>query len=187
MNALFKNCNKKPFIIGIHYQHFHTSFYSINVVCHLHWCASMCICSLYVWMTSSNGNIFRVTGPLCGGGGGGGGCSPVTGEFPTQRPATRSFDVFFDLPLNKRLGKQSRHRWFQTPWRSLWRHCNNIENIEIRVTGLCAGNSPVTGEYPAQMASNAENVSIWWRHCGISLWWNLPVTGGSPSRFKNEQ
>ena len=33
-----------------------------------------------------------------------------------------------------------------------------------RVTGLCAGNSPVTGEFPAQMASNAENVPIWWRH-----------------------
>ena len=33
-----------------------------------------------------------------------------------------------------------------------------------RVTGLCAGNSPWTGEFPAQMASNAENVSIWWRH-----------------------
>ena len=35
---------------------------------------------------------------------------------------------------------------------------------ELRVTGLCAGNSPGTGEFPAQMASNAENVSIWWRH-----------------------
>ena len=34
----------------------------------------------------------------------------------------------------------------------------------LRVTGLCVGNSPVTGEFPAQMASNAENVSIWWRH-----------------------
>ena len=33
-----------------------------------------------------------------------------------------------------------------------------------RVTGLSAGNSPGTGEFPAQMASNAENVSIWWRH-----------------------
>ena len=33
-----------------------------------------------------------------------------------------------------------------------------------RVTGLCAGNSPGTGEFPAQMASNAETVSIWWRH-----------------------
>ena len=35
---------------------------------------------------------------------------------------------------------------------------------KLRVTGVCAGNSPVTGEFPAQMASNAENVSIWWRH-----------------------
>ena len=35
---------------------------------------------------------------------------------------------------------------------------------KLRVTGLCAGNSPVTGEFPAQMATNAENVSIWWRH-----------------------
>ena len=37
---------------------------------------------------------------------------------------------------------------------------------KLRVTGLCAGNSPVTGEFPAQKASNAENVSIWWRHHG---------------------
>ena len=35
---------------------------------------------------------------------------------------------------------------------------------KLRVTGLCEGNSPVTGEFPAQMASNAENASIWWRH-----------------------
>ena len=35
---------------------------------------------------------------------------------------------------------------------------------KLRVTGLCEGNSPVTGEFPTQMASNAENVSIWWRH-----------------------
>ena len=35
---------------------------------------------------------------------------------------------------------------------------------KLRVTGLCAGNSPGTGEFPAQMGSNAENVSIWWRH-----------------------
>ena len=46
---------------------------------------------------------------------------------------------------------------------------------KLRVTGLCEGNSPVTGEFPAQMASNEENVSIWWRHrespitCRISL------------------
>ena len=39
-----------------------------------------------------------------------------------------------------------------------------IKQNMLSVTGLCAGNSPVTGEFPAQMASNAENVSIWWRH-----------------------
>ena len=51
---------------------------------------------------------------------------------------------------------------------------------KLRVTGLCEGNSPVTGEFPAQRASNAENVSIWWHHhgdrwpacycMGIGLW-----------------
>ena len=35
---------------------------------------------------------------------------------------------------------------------------------KLRVTGLCAGNSPVTGELPEQMTSNVENVSTWWRH-----------------------
>ena len=49
------------------------------------------------------------------------GNSPVTGEFPSQRPVTRSFNVFFDLRLNKRLNKQIR---FETPSRSSWRHCN---------------------------------------------------------------
>ena len=39
---------------------------------------------------------------------------------------------------------------------------------KLRVTDLCAGNSPGTGEFPAQMASYAENVSIWWRHHVIS-------------------
>ena len=50
--------------------------------------------------------------------------SPVTSEFTAQRPVTRSFDVFFDLRLNKRLSKQSWGWWFETPLYSLWRHCN---------------------------------------------------------------
>ena len=37
---------------------------------------------------------------------------------------------------------------------------------KLRITGLCEGNSTVTGEFPSQRASNAENVSIWWRHRG---------------------
>ena len=40
---------------------------------------------------------------------------------------------------------------------------------KLRVSGICAGNSPVTGKFPAQRASNAENVSIWWRHHAIVL------------------
>ena len=43
---------------------------------------------------------------------------------------------------------------------------------KLRVTGLCAGSSPGTGEFPAQMASNAENVSIWWRHHGCWTMWH---------------
>ena len=54
------------------------------------------------------------------------GNSPATGEFPTQRPVTRSFDVFFDLSLNKRLSKQWRGWWFETHSRSLWRHCSDL-------------------------------------------------------------
>ena len=73
----------------------------------------------YSMMTSSNGNIFRVTGPLCGEFTG-------PGEFPTQRSVTRSFDVFFDLRLNERLNKQQRGWWFETLSWSLWRHCNGF-------------------------------------------------------------
>ena len=113
-------------------------------------------------MTSSNGNIFRVTGPCITNvfatrrnnfsqwhrsfqrkllshwlkflrhvaitlviQGPGPCCGEFTGEFPSQRPLTRSFGVFFDLRLNKRLSKKSRRRWFETPPRSLWRHCIN--------------------------------------------------------------
>ena len=61
------------------------------------------------------------------------GNSPATGEFPSPRPVTRSFDVFFDLCLNKRLSKQSWRWWFETPSHPLWRHCN-----EVRITSLQA-------------------------------------------------
>ena len=52
------------------------------------------------------------------------GNSSVPGEFPTQRPVTRSFDVFFDLGLNKRLRKHSKRWWFEAQSSSLWRHRN---------------------------------------------------------------
>ena len=52
-----------------------------------------------------------------------------------------------DCLLNRLFGRRSEKIW------------------KLRVTGLCVGNSPVTGEFATQMASNTENVSIWWRHC----------------------
>ena len=54
------------------------------------------------------------------------GNSPVPDEFPAQRPVTRSFDVFFDLRLNKRLSKQSWGWWFETLSSQLWRHSNEL-------------------------------------------------------------
>ena len=51
------------------------------------------------------------------------GKSPVPGELPAQRPVTQSFDVFFDLRLNKRLVKQSWGWWFETLSHPLWRLC----------------------------------------------------------------
>ena len=52
----------------------------------------------------------------------------------------------YDCLLNRSFGRRSK------------------KTSKLRVTGFCAGNSPGSGEFPAQMASNAENVSIWWRH-----------------------
>ena len=73
-----------------------------------------------VVMTSWNGNIFRVTGPLC---------EEFTGHrwIPLTKASDAGFDVFFDLRLNKRLSKQSSRRWFETPLRSIWCHCNVVE------------------------------------------------------------
>ena len=59
------------------------------------------------------------------------GNSPVTGEFPAQRSVTRSFAIFLDLHLNKRLSKQSWCWWFETPSRSLWRHCNATRYLQL--------------------------------------------------------
>ena len=47
---------------------------------------------------------------------------------------------------------------------------------KLRVTGLCAGNSPGTGEFPAQMASNVENVTIWWCHHATNKNWYIDIS-----------
>ena len=64
------------------------------------------------------------------------GNSPVTDEFPTQSPVTRSFDVFFDLRPNKRLSKQSRGWWFGALSHPLWRHCNAMSIRGSLLSGL---------------------------------------------------
>ena len=62
----------------------------------------------------------------------------------------------------------SNHRRLDSLLISLFR-CRSKKISKLRVTGLCEGNSPMTTEFRAQRASNAENVSIWWRH---HEWWN---------------
>ena len=92
------------------------------------------------------------------------GNSPVTGEFPTQRPVTRSFDVFFDLRLNIRLSKPSWDWWLETPSCSLWRHCSDI--------CLSSHNTTTTTSQPPRppppISSINELVPVW----PINITWN---------------
>ena len=74
---------------------------------------------IHVMMTSSNGNIFSVTGHLCG---------EFTGHqwILHTMASDAEHGVFFDLRLNKRLSKQWWGWWFETPSHPLWRHYNVI-------------------------------------------------------------
>ena len=77
------------------------------------------------------------------------GNSPVPGEFPAQRPVTRSFDVFFDLSLKKRLSKQWWGWWFETPSCSLWRQCSDsLKNVS---SGPIDKTSPLTYRQTCKM------------------------------------
>ena len=111
-----------------------------------------------------------------------------------EGPIMRSFYISFLCYLNKLLNKESIYLWFEAPWCSCGWSCkfslhsrhngrdgvsNNrcldclLDHLFSRrskktpklcVISLCEGNSPVTCEFPAHRASNAENVFIWWRH-----------------------
>ena len=89
------------------------------------------ITTVLIMMMSSNGNIFRVTGPLCG-------------EFTGHRwiPLTKASDAeiwwVFYMHQNNRLSTQSRHRWLETPSRSLWRLCNEWR-IYVSVDWVACG------------------------------------------------
>ena len=86
-------------------------------------------------VTSSNENIFHITGPLWEESTGDQ-LIPLTGD--RLIPLTKASDselwyFFFDLWLNRQLSKQSRHRWFEMPSHSLWCHCNEFSDGELQV------------------------------------------------------
>ena len=106
------------------------------------------------------------------------GNSPVIGEFPSQRPVTRSFDVFFDQRLNKRLSKQSRLWLFETPSRSLWRHCNDCLHTDVCVgdqgsTSLFCW-SPETMKQATVLDARASRVK--WPAQFMSHWYGILFT-----------
>ena len=151
-------------------------------------------------MTSSNGNIFRVTGHLWIH------RSPVNSPHKGHRrralmfslicawingwvnnreagdlrryrahndvtvmnisiAKSRAYSMILQWHYNERNGVSNHRRPNRTLSRRSWKKTSNL-----RVTGLCKGNSPVTGEFPAQRVSNGENVFIWWRHHGAVLY-----------------
>ena len=87
-----------------------------------------------VMMTSSNANIFRVTGPLWG---------ESTGHrwIPFTKASDGEFWYFLWSAPEKRLSKKLRHRWFETQSRSPWRHCNGglFNSCELIITGMVLG------------------------------------------------
>ena len=115
------------------------------------------------------------------------GNSPVTGEFPTQRPVTRSFDVFSDLRLNKRLSKQWWGWWFETLLRPLWRHRNVMhENATeaVKLTHNKVRQTCVQGLYSLSGKTSYRKIS--WSleaaRFGFKLFqslWNLAVTSAA--------
>ena len=109
---------------------------------------------IFTMMTSSNRTLFRGTGR-----------SPATGEFPSHRPVTRSFDVFFDLHRNKRFSKPWWGWWLKTPSRSLRRHCNghrskSMSRNDSKCNLFFKINSMTSVEYPHYMSQRAHKVDL---------------------------
>ena len=102
-------------------------------------------------ITSWNGNIFRVAGPLWG---------EFTGHrwIPSQMPVTQSFDVCFDMRLNKRLSKQPRRWWLKTPLRPLWRHCIEITLVSHTCSPVFFGSNPIWQLH--SLWDESQNVSL---------------------------
>ena len=95
---------------------------------------------LYTWW-SHQMDTFSALLAICAGN------SPVPGDFPTQRLVTRSFDVYFDLRLNKRLCKQSWGWWLETLLCPLWRHSNEQSQPIPPTPPLLLTASPATVDW----------------------------------------
>ena len=142
-------------------------------------------------MTSSNGKFSAILA-ICAGN------SPVPGEFPAQRPVTLSFDVFFDLRLNKRLRKHLWGWWFETSSRPLWRHCDAngfdiiscVLNLLTFLTWKCLSEmrksekrswAPIQGQYLVPICDrwSSDNSLVWPRikinlHDDVIKWKHFP-------------
>ena len=109
-----------------------------------------------------------------------GGCAG-SGDYFTNGVRAHNWH-FWDLSMlslhwrHNELDGVSNHQPHDCLLTCLFRHISK-KTSKLRVTGLCEGNSPGTGEFPAQKASNAENVSIWWRH-------HVIFQSGDPIRSK---
>ena len=110
-------------------------------------------------MTSSNGTIFALL-DLCA----------VSGEFPAQRPVTRSFDVFFDLCVNKRLSKQSWGWWFETPSRSLWSHRNDTSSRHYLATWSTVTSSEQMRDWPVHVSHVSVQPITGWPKNEVVQW-----------------
>ena len=101
----------------------------------------------------------------------------ITGGFPSQRPVTRSFDVFFDLHLNKRLSKQSRRQWFETQTHSLRRHCNAMNQWWSRSLTHMVSLATITyyPKYCTSVLLHPYTNEIWDTKCVILVvHWQVP-------------
>ena len=139
-----------------------------------HHCAYRCA-SLCSWWCHQLKTFFALLA-LCVGN------SPVTSEFPTQRPVTRSFDVFYDLRLNKRLSKQSWGWWFETLSSPLWHHCNVV--LEHQQALYYNGN--IFSRHLWLFYSLWSGGAIWWIRTGSTLTQIMVCCLMAPSHYLNQ-
>ena len=130
-------------------------FTNINCICEFH-VPRQNLYGLCIWYSFTNARIFRV-------------------EVGSKQSVHHSYRVFHysDVIMRTMASPSFTQLLFQTQMKG---------KPKLRITGLCAGNSPVTGEFPAQKACNAENISFWWRHHArtTQLLWPLMVIRMGP-------